>query len=501
MKNEENHTVSWTEKYRPKRLSQIIGNEKAIQEIKSWARLWLSGVPKKRALILYGPPGVGKTSAALALANKMGWRVMELNASDIRNQENIKKVSGATLYESFSDEGEMTLVRKGQRTLLIFDEADNLYERKGGTEEEAEYRDTGGKEEIVKTVINTRQPVILIANDYYQLIKNTPLKEYTKPVQFKKLSWISIKALLRRISEKEELSVTDDALTLIAKSSDGDFRAALNDLQSTAQLGVRITAQLVEDLGKRDTKVTIFNALDKIFDAEDPLKAREITYQLDESPDHLLLWLDENLPKRFKNPEELLRGFDALGKADLFLGRVYKRQSYKLWAYAYDLMTMGVNTARRKKISGYGNMPYGHRLPYGFPSYLKRMAATKEERSLKRSVLKKVAAYCHTSTRVAEESIFPHLSNMLKYILNPEKSEEDESRKRIEVVAEFIKQLHLNEKETSVLLSLPSRHALIKEIFLFLNKVKKPPVKKKEEEEKDNGELKNRTQMSLDAWG
>jgi len=155
MKNEENHTVSWTEKYRPKRLSQIIGNEKAIQEIKRWARLWLSGVPKKRALILYGPPGVGKTSAALALANKMGWRVMELNASDIRNQENIKKVSGATLYESFSDEGEMTLVRKGQRTLLIFDEADNLYERKGGTEEEAEYRDTGGKEEIVKTVINT----------------------------------------------------------------------------------------------------------------------------------------------------------------------------------------------------------------------------------------------------------------------------------------------------------------------------------------------------------
>jgi len=59
----------WTEDYRPKSLDEVVGNERALIELTKWASLWNSGIPKKRALILSGKPGIGKTSCALALAN------------------------------------------------------------------------------------------------------------------------------------------------------------------------------------------------------------------------------------------------------------------------------------------------------------------------------------------------------------------------------------------------------------------------------------------------
>ena len=75
---------SWAEKYRPKSLSDIIGNTKVINDLKSWAGSWGEKMVK-RGVILSGPPGCGKTSAAIALANDMGWEVIELNASDARS--------------------------------------------------------------------------------------------------------------------------------------------------------------------------------------------------------------------------------------------------------------------------------------------------------------------------------------------------------------------------------------------------------------------------------
>src|SRR3979490_2746338 len=85
--------IAWGEKYRPKDLNDVVGNPTAVSELRKWAASWQRGRPEKKAVVLQGPPGIGKTSAALALANEMGWSVVEMNASESRNADAIRKVA------------------------------------------------------------------------------------------------------------------------------------------------------------------------------------------------------------------------------------------------------------------------------------------------------------------------------------------------------------------------------------------------------------------------
>ncbi|MGA8709851.1 MAG: AAA family ATPase [Thermoplasmata archaeon] len=114
-----------TERLRPARLDDIVGNPRARYELRAWAAQWQQGrVPSRRAAVLSGPPGVGKTTAALALANEVGWTLVEMNASDARNEAAIEKVAGrASVSHTLGD----PVAGKGvRRALILLDEADCL---------------------------------------------------------------------------------------------------------------------------------------------------------------------------------------------------------------------------------------------------------------------------------------------------------------------------------------------------------------------------------------
>lgn len=120
-----------TERMRPGRLEDLVGNARARAELRSWAEGWTrpGPPPARRAAILSGPPGVGKTSAALALAADMGWGVVEMNASEARNADAIQRVAGRAARLRTLSEGPFDPVH--QRTLIVLDEADCLTGRLG----------------------------------------------------------------------------------------------------------------------------------------------------------------------------------------------------------------------------------------------------------------------------------------------------------------------------------------------------------------------------------
>ena len=68
----------WTEKYRPQTLDGVIGNPQAVNDLRNWATQWNRGVPKNKAVVLMGPPGIGKTTSAEALARDMGWGIVDV---------------------------------------------------------------------------------------------------------------------------------------------------------------------------------------------------------------------------------------------------------------------------------------------------------------------------------------------------------------------------------------------------------------------------------------
>ena len=114
-----------TERLRPAHLDDLVGNPRARYELRAWAERWREGrIPERRVALLSGPPGVGKTTAALALARDLGWTVVEMNASDARNESAIEQVAGrASLSHTL---GEGTWGKARGRALILLDEADCL---------------------------------------------------------------------------------------------------------------------------------------------------------------------------------------------------------------------------------------------------------------------------------------------------------------------------------------------------------------------------------------
>ncbi|OGS48078.1 MAG: hypothetical protein A3K68_03685, partial [Euryarchaeota archaeon RBG_16_68_13] len=348
------------------------------------------GNPDKKAVILQGNAGVGKTTAALALAADMGWTPVEMNASDSRNAAAIGRVAGrGAVLETFSPTGDFLRTSEGGRKLIILDEADHVFGRE----------DHGGIAAIVQMIQTTQQPIVLIVNDYYGLTgRSSSFKRLCKTIKFQSISAATVKSVIRNVASKESVEVSEDVLDFVAARSEGDLRSALNDLEAIAVGSTTLRGEETKALGARDRASTIFVALQEIFRSGDARRARDSVRELDETPEDLVLWVDHNLPLEYLASEDLARGYASLARADTYLGRTRRRQSYGMWSYASEMLSAGVAVARRGRYAG-GQLQ--------FPGYLTQMARSRGRRGARNGLAKKLGAHLHTSASVILNDVLP----------------------------------------------------------------------------------------------
>ncbi|HET7323673.1 MAG TPA: replication factor C large subunit, partial [Halococcus sp.] len=379
--------MDWTEKYRPSTLSEVRGNNKARDALAEWAETWDS---HREAVILHGSPGVGKTSAAHALASDMGWPTIELNASNQRTKAIIERIAGEAAKSGTLTGG------TGGRRLVIMDEADNLH---GNV-------DRGGSRAITEVVKEASQPMVLIANEFYEM--SNALRNACETIEFRDVSARSILPVLRDICRREEVEYEDDALSAIAEHNSGDLRGAVNDLQALAESTERLTAADVVT-GDRDRTTGIFDFLDALIKEEDAEGALRASYEVDETPDDLINWIEDNMPKDFHGTE-LADAYDSLANADRWLGRVRATQNYSYWRYAGDNMTAGVAAARREQKGGWTR--------YGPPSYWSKLGRSRGTRDKRDYVARRIAAVGGMSMASARREVMPFLSAMTHHCQN-----------------------------------------------------------------------------------
>jgi replication factor C large subunit len=374
--------AAWTVKHKPKSLSEVVGNEEAIQRLVGWVKSWSKGVPKRRAAFLYGPPGIGKTVTVEALANDLNMELVERNASDYRTEEAVKKFAGLA-----SQSGTLF----GKKRLILFDEVDGITGRE----------DRGGVGAITQIVKTALVPVVLIANNAYNPRLGS-LRYYCEATEFKKPASGAVMKHLKRISDREGIKADEAALKFIAQRSEGDIRSAVNDLQALAQGKTTLTYEDVSWLAYRDRKEAIFNILRMIFYGKSADQAKHAVDMADVDPDMLFEWIYENLPHHLRDPHDLANAMNSLATADLYRGRIARTQNWVFTRYVIDFMTAGVAMAREK------TQPAGF-VPLRFPERIKLLSQTRAERHMKSAIGAKIKKKCHTSTRAATREILPYI--------------------------------------------------------------------------------------------
>ncbi len=209
----------WIEKYRPLSLSDIVGHREIIERLRSYVNM--KSLPH---LLFTGAPGVGKTTAAVALARELfgeDWQMnfRELNASDERGIDVVR--NQIKQFARTSPIGSATF------KILFLDEADALT--------------ADAQAALRRTMENYAESCRFILSCNYSSKIIDPIQSRCALYRFRSLAPEDIKEEIRRIAAQEGLSVSPEAEDAIVYIAEGDMRKAINALQGAAVITNDIT--------------------------------------------------------------------------------------------------------------------------------------------------------------------------------------------------------------------------------------------------------------------
>jgi len=259
--------VMWVEKYRPKKISELVNQKDIVSSIKAL----LKNQSEMPHLLFTGSAGVGKTTTALCISKEIlgeHWRdyTLELNASDERGinmvRERVKKFSRFAGLDT-----------KIPFKVIILDEADEM---------------TSDAQTALRRIVEDTAKIcrfILIANNLSKIIK--PIQSRCVIFKFTKISDNDIVSRLKLIAKKENVKSDEKGLGVICDYTEGDLRHAINILQATASSG-NVTESVVKSVvgltKTKDVQGVLKLALDgKITDARDKMIELVKVYGMSES--------------------------------------------------------------------------------------------------------------------------------------------------------------------------------------------------------------------------
>lgn len=213
----------WAEKYRPKTLGHIVNQKEIVERLKSFVKS--RNVPH---CIFAGPPGTGKTTAALCLTRGLYGdvyreHIMELNASDERGIDVVRDT--VKTFARMKSIGEIPF------KVMILDEADNM---------------TSDAQQALRRTMERYTETcrfILCANYSGKIIE--PIQSRCAPFRFSYLPREEHDHYLKEIAEKEGMKLSSEGLEAIFEVCSGDLRKAINTLQASASLDKPVDAKVI----------------------------------------------------------------------------------------------------------------------------------------------------------------------------------------------------------------------------------------------------------------
>ena len=254
----------WLDKYYPKTMSDIIGNQQQLRNLELWLDSYNDSVlhahkkeqtktGKKimknenvnaRAAIVSGPSGIGKTSSIRVLAKTKGYRIFELNASDKRNKDTINNSVGFLMNNTTLSSVDNST---NSKNIIIMDEIDGMT----GNE------DKGGIKALIDIAKKTKVPIIFICNDIYSP-KLKSLINYCYDIRFYRPERRQIVLRLMEICKQEKIFIDNQNLSYIVDNFNCDIRQIINylDLYSRTKRNISDLKNNCQDV-KKDKSVTV----------------------------------------------------------------------------------------------------------------------------------------------------------------------------------------------------------------------------------------------------
>ena len=299
--------MMWSEKYRPQRLIDLIGNEDARKSFVEWFKKWRKGT---KPLLLVGPPGIGKTTMANLASRDFNFDMISLNASDVRNKKNIQEILEPVL-------GNQTIL--GQPMIFI-DEVDGIHGRS----------DYGGVEALINILKESTIPIILAANNGSS-DKMKKIKKVVKTIVLRPLPPRLLRLYLNMILEKENAQINPGILIKLISKSNGDIRSMLNSSQA-------LVTGFEPSIERTFESLDIEEGINAFYKSQSIDEARVVLYSMRIDPREKINAFYSSIITSSISHLEMENFLQIISEADLLYGRIMKTQEWRLLRYLDSIL-------------------------------------------------------------------------------------------------------------------------------------------------------------------